>query len=194
MGIVVLPASCNKYFHSLGGGGMAVKNDLKQEWLQWACLYHHLDRSRRKARSHLSASPSRSASACCPSCSCLLPKTSEVRWGSLEELVPQPHVSSHNDNTSWSCLRRHKQVSKGKITHTFAFITFSYLVTQNQQLDKSQHVKSHVIVPFQERSSFPRAVGFYTIITNDPMSSDIGRSSCDMIALLLGGGLHGSSW
>jgi hypothetical protein len=26
------------------------------------------------------------------------------------------------------------------------------------------------------------------------MSSDIGRSSCDMIALLLGGGLHGSSW
>ncbi len=55
--------------------------------------------------------------------SVVLMSSSEIRWGSLEELIPQPHVSSHNDNTSWSCLRRHKQAIKGKITHTFAFIT-----------------------------------------------------------------------
>jgi len=118
MVIVVLPASCNNYFHSLGGGYGGEK------WPQ----------ARRMHAAGLSVSPTSLPHAHVFSQKQKHQKSDgDLRKGSSLSLMFPPTMTTPLGVVSGDTNKS----SKGKITHTFAFITFSYLLShKNQQLDK----------------------------------------------------------
>ena len=107
MVIVVLPVSGINYFHSP-----------KHGWMQWACLSHQPDR--RDPISHLSTL-------------CLLSKTSEIRWGSPQELIPQPQVSSQWQHLSElaqeaqqaSCCKRNNVCFRNVLGHRLIYLVLA---------------------------------------------------------------------